>query len=276
VAGRAAGRFPVPGPGSASRRRRGIYVLAPILVATACSSRPIVLPAGPGTPAPEAAAALAEATSDCRGATSLSASLRVSGHAGERRLRAPILIGVTAANQVRLEAPSAFVLAGSSARATLVLQHDRRELVAPADDIIEALTGLKLGPTALLGILSGCGGRSETMSAASAYGEVIGVTTPDGRVYLARAGAARWRVKAADLADIVVEYRAWQDRWPSDIRLQSKPGRTPVIDLSISSTQVDVNTTLAEAVFTVAVPAGATPLTLDELRAAGPLGVKRE
>jgi hypothetical protein len=220
---------------------------------------------------------LSEARGDCGGATSLSASVRVSGRAGGRRLRAPILVGLTSANQVRLEAPSAFVLAGSSARATLVLQRDARQLVAPAEDIIEALTGLKLGPLALLAMLSGCGGQSDTMSTAASYGDIIAVTTSDARLYLARSAAGtRWRVKAAEIADVVVEYRAWQDRWPSDIRLQSRPGRTPIIDLSVSSTQVDVNTTLPASAFTVVVPAAATPLTLDELRAAGPLGVKRE
>ena len=47
---------------------------------------------------------------------------------------------------------------------------------------------------------------------------------------------------------------------------------SPKADLIVRLSDVNINVTLDKAVFAVDVPAGAEPLTLDELRRAGPLG----
>ena len=48
--------------------------------------------------------------------------------------------------------------------------------------------------------------------------------------------------------------------------------RAPATDLTLRLSQVDINVPLDADVFQVDVPTDATPLTLDELRRAGPLG----
>jgi outer membrane lipoprotein-sorting protein len=45
-----------------------------------------------------------------------------------------------------------------------------------------------------------------------------------------------------------------------------------VADVTARLSDVNINVTLAPAVFEVEVPSGAEPITIDELRRAGPLG----
>jgi hypothetical protein len=250
-----------------------------LLFSLSCARPPFVLPAGAGAPAPEAPAAWAEATSRCGDLRTLSSELRLSGRAGSMgRLRATILTGVTADGRIRLEVTAPFgrplfVLAGGGSRATL-LTRDDRWLLAPPDDILEALVGLALGPEALLDVLSGCGLGQAPVEEAARFGEMLAVWTSDGRVFLRQVGG-RWRVAAAERGGLLIDYRLDADRpdaWPDQIRVTSLPGERPEIALSISQQQVEVDVTLPTEAFTVPVPAQTVPLTLDELRAAGPLG----
>jgi hypothetical protein len=63
-----------------------------------------------------------------------------------------------------------------------------------------------------------------------------------------------------------VEFPVWAGTFPSEIRLRSAD-----TDLVVQVRQVEANIALAPAVFTVAVPPGARPVTLDEIRRAGTL-----
>jgi outer membrane lipoprotein-sorting protein len=60
------------------------------------------------------------------------------------------------------------------------------------------------------------------------------------------------------------------------VRLQvSASDATPVSDVRLSLSQVDVNPQLGPEVFTVKVPRDATSITLADVRSAGPIGEKR-
>jgi hypothetical protein len=188
------------------------------------------------------------------------------------------LAGLTSAGQIRFEAPApfgrpAFILAGSAVSATLVTR-DNQVLMAPAADILEALVGVSLEPAALLTFLSGCGLAGEAVQPPTRYGDLLSIRTSEGRAFLASI-AGHWRVSAVERGGLVVEYRHDPSRsevWPRQIFLNSAPGRRPEIALSIAQSQIEVNVPLEASAFTVSAPQNATPLSLDDLRAAGPLG----
>ena len=84
-------------------------------------------------------------------------------------------------------------------------------------------------------------------------------------------GSPDWQIRAARRAGWRIEYPAWSDGLPQSVRLQSdQPG--PMVDLTATLSQVETNKNLEGAAFTVNVPQGAEPITLDELRDSGPLG----
>jgi hypothetical protein len=250
------------------------------LVAAAACGRPVfVLPAGPPAPAPDGAATWTAATAACRAAKTYSAELHVAGQIGDGpRLKATVLAGLTATDDIRLEMPapfgrSIFLLGGARGSATLVTRDDR-VLTAPSDQIVEALVGLPFGPRALLALLTACVGE-EPATGAARYGDVLAIRTADARVFLRQTGAL-WRVVAADLADLRVEYAPAASGWPAGLRISSQPGRAPALALTIDVRQMEVNSPMTAATFSVTVPAGASPLTLADLRAAGPLGERRK
>ena len=101
------------------------------------------------------------------------------------------------------------------------------------------------------------------------------MTTPTARVFL-RHDAGGWRVAAAATGSLIVEYRQFEGPWPSQVRINSAPGRTPQIDVSFDAQpDRDQSAPLEPSVFSLAVPADAVPLTLQQLRDAGPLGEKK-
>ena len=76
---------------------------------------------------------------------------------------------------------------------------------------------------------------------------------------------------------VEVRYADFQAGLPATIRLRASPERragegTAVTDLTIRLSQVDINEPLGAEVFLVDVPADASPMTLEQLREAGPLG----
>jgi hypothetical protein len=95
-------------------------------------------------------------------------------------------------------------------------------------------------------------------------------------VHLRRQGA-RWAIVAAVASSpraYSVEYPDWQKRRPGRVRVRTGDGAPIVADLSVTVSQADINTELDPAAFEVDVPADAAPITLDDLREAGPLGQK--
>jgi hypothetical protein len=87
-------------------------------------------------------------------------------------------------------------------------------------------------------------------------------------LYLRR--TTKWEVRAARRNGWQLEYPAWSGQFPSSVRLLSD-SQTVNVDLTATITQVQANTDLDAAAFTVDVPPEAQPITLDDLRATGPL-----
>jgi hypothetical protein len=238
-----------------------------------------VPPSGAGEAFPEAAAAWAEAARACRGASTYAATIRVHGRAGPDRLNATMIGLVTAADEISLTVPMmfgppVFVLGGTGSRAMLWLPRDHRVLAARADEIVEALTGLRLAPRVLLAVLSGCVGQSRVMTTSARFGQVGAITSEDARVFVERRDA-RWRTTRGLTAGVIVEYRDIQGDWPRALRVTTEPGRTPAVDLTMTLEQLEVNVAHAARDFVVSYTADAVPMTLDDLRAAGPLREKK-
>ena len=76
-----------------------------------------------------------------------------------------------------------------------------------------------------------------------------------------------WHLVAATRGTLVMHFDQFDDQRPARIRLQ-----TPGASLTLSLSQTEVNTPLGEEVFRISVPPDADPLTLQQLREAGPLG----
>lgn len=244
---------------------------------TACGARRLVLPSDPGVPFNEFAQVLAQLTEPCRGVRTLTAELALAGRAGQQRLRGRVVAGFERPASMRLEGvapfgPPAFILASRGNMAILLLPRDDRVLTGePAEEMLGALTGVSLAPADLQAILTGCvtvdpkptSGRLHQNGWAS-------IDLEDGtRLFLLQQNNA-WQLRAARRQGWQIDYTAWQGRFPQSVRLQSEQPAVNV-DLTATMSQIESNTDLDPAAFTVSVPPGAQTMTLEELRAAGPL-----
>jgi hypothetical protein len=261
-----------------SRLTSGFWLLAFGLSGTASCARPVfVLPTGAGVPAPEARSVWSDATRNCREVGSLSAELRLSGHAGTTKIGGTrILAGLTTDGNVFLEVPApfgrpVFVIAGNAERATL-LSRDNHVLTARADDILDAFVGLRLGPSTLVPILAGCGTLDEPSGDPIRFTDILSFGTAGKRIFVSSGVVPR--VVAAETAGWLIDYPG-DAIPPNTIRIRSVPGREPAIDLTVGVSQLELNARLPPAAFTLVVPPGAQPLTLADLRASGPLGARR-
>jgi len=243
----------------------------------ACARAVFAPPAGPGTNAPDGPAAWTEATEPCRSAASYMAAIRLSGRAGGARLW-PVTIdtAVLADQSIYLGATAAghgvFVLAGSAGRATLWLRREQRTVAATPAEILDAVVGVALSPRDLLAILSGCGVTPAAVTSAERHGALLTVHLAGTRVHLARRGG-RWRIKAAETSSFVVEYADHEDPLPRELwiwpatRSTSDPSAS--LHLKVEDPQLDGDVPMT--VFRVpAGAAGATPMTLDELKSGAP------
>jgi outer membrane lipoprotein-sorting protein len=249
--------------------------IASLCFLTACAPRLARLPSGPGTPFPEYTAALTQAREQCADVRTMRAVLSISGRAG-RRLRAKIDAGFEAPAKVRLELPAPgkplFIFVANGNAATLLLPRDSRVLRnAPPAATLEALAGVRLDPSELRTIVSGCGIAGDEPKAARAFGGLVAVDAGDATTWLQQVDGA-WRIVASARGPIDVRYADFAGGRPSTIRLRTSPQDGRPTDLTIRLSQVDVNERLEPAVFEVEVPENAVPLTLEELRQSGPLG----
>jgi len=266
-----------------TRARRALVALA-AAAAPACGAPLMKLPPGPGAPAPDAPAALAEATSACRGVTTLTAEIGVSGSAAGHRARGTLSAGVAAPASARLEAVAPFgqplfILVTTGGDATLLLPRDNRVLEhgKPAA-VLEAIAGVPLDGADLRRVLTGCAAASNAAGAGHALGDDWRlVPGPAGDVYLHREPhTAPWHVVATvhGGSDPSVAWRAEYSEFanglPRAIRLASS--RKDRFDLRLKLSQVDLNVPLGAEVFRVRIPPNADPISIDELRQSGPLG----
>ncbi len=270
------------------------------LAVAACAPKRLTLPTGPGTPAADYQAPFDQASAACRGIRTLRATIALSGRAGGQRMRGTLLAGFEAPDAVRLEGVApfgapVFILVARGGSATLLLPRDNRVVTGvSAEDILEAIAGIRLDPAALRAILTGCIAADPHPSAARAYntsGPVkIGYGTtgyprqlwlaididPGATAYL-RQQQGQWRIVAGLVPGLEVEYGQFEGGSPRQVRILSRtnePQKVPV-NIGLALSDVSTNITLNPAAFTVDVPSGAEPMTLTELREVGPLGEKR-
>ena len=255
-------------------RAVALFALLASAASAACAgARPVELPTGPGTPAPEGRSAWAEATSGCATAKTYHADLQVSGTAAGQRVPRVTIGAVVTASHIGLTATAGgstiFTLAGTTDRAQLLL-HDNegpRVIEARADEILDAVIGLRIGPAELLQLATACLTPDAAFADAVGYGSRILVSLDRTRALLARDG--RWRVVAGEAYGIRVSYRTYGGGWPLDWRATTPPDRVPITELKVSTTDPDVQSVeLPADRFVITIPATATPMTLDELRSA--------
>jgi outer membrane lipoprotein-sorting protein len=250
----------------------GVAALGVVFL-SACAPKPPSLPTGSGAPFAGFAAAHQQATASCSAVKTLTASMAMSGKAGTTKLRGRVDAGFEAPARARLEgiAPfgkPVFILVADGTRGTLVLPREDRVLRdAPPDQIVEALAGVRLGPDALRTAVSGCGLSAGTPSAGQTFANGwAGITLAGGTVFL-RKNANAWEVAAAVNGPVTVIYSDYVNGRPATIRL-----RAASADITLRLSDVEINTALDSRTFQVDLPANPIPLTLDELRRAGPLG----
>lgn len=253
--------------------------LALALTGAACTPKKPSLPSGPGTPAQEFEAPFTQATAECGRVSTLTAALGLSGKAGRTKLRGRIDAGFAAPADLRLEGVApfgkpVFVLVSRGDRATLVLPRDERVLrgASPAA-IVEALAGVPLGPAELRLVVAGCGLAMAGPSAARSYdGGWLAVDAGETTGFL-RQIDGQWRVAGATRGTLTVSYADFAGGRASTVRVMTAPSAGgAAADLTLRISQLETNVPLDAAAFDYAVPEGWTPLTLDELRRAGPLG----
>jgi hypothetical protein len=249
------------------------------MLASACAPKaPIALPSGAATPFPAFKTAFDEATAACRAVKTIRASMGMSGRAGSTRLRGRIDAGFAAPDRARLEGVHpvfgrpVFVLVAEGGRGTLVLTREDRVLRdAPPEQIVEALAGVPLGAEALRTAISGCGFGGVPGEGREFSNGWIAAAVDDGTIYLRRGGTG-WEVAAATRGPVTIAYAGFAAGLPSTIRIRADANGRPNADLTLQLSDVDINTTLDPRTFQIELPERAVPLTLEELRRAGPLG----
>lgn len=258
--------------------RAATWILPVALVASGCAARVFTPPSGPAEPFADAPAVWTQVTEACRDAQRYVAEMRVQGWVGARdqRISETFPGAVTRADDLVLElqklGSTVFQMAGQKGEAVIILPRDERVLRAPTKDIVAALTGLLWGGRELLDVLTGCVATPAGPISGERIGTALRVTIPGGAggaTAWLRERNGRWSLEAAQIGEWLVEYRLYEGRWPRDLRVTSI-GTTP-LDLQFTLSQVNVNIDLPANAFTLTVPSGFLPMTLDELRAIGPL-----
>jgi hypothetical protein len=246
------------------------------LLAPACAPKTLSLPAPGGTPLPNAADLHTGITKSCSGVRTFTAELGLSGRAADQRIRGRAVVGFESPDAMRLEglAPigqPAFILVSRGGRATLLLPRDARVLTgANAGDILGALTGVALGPADLQAILTGCVVPSpQVVSGSEQDGWVTLALDGGATLYLRRVRGTALELRAARRDNWQIEYADWQNGLPRTVRIISTAA--PAVDVRAQLSQLETNVDLEDAAFSVDVPRDAQPITLAELREAGPL-----
>lgn len=203
---------------------------------------------------------------------SFTAELGLAGRAGGERLRGRVVAGFAEPDAMRLEGVApfgapVFVLVSSGGLSTLLLPRESSVLMgeAPAA-VLEALTGVSLGPGDLRALLTGCVTDASVTEGRSFADGWASLRFADGSTMFVRRDRGAWVARGANRDRWRVEYPAWNGTFPSVMRLRS--GDT---DVTLEVRQVEANVPLEPAAFTVVVPQGTRPVTLDDIRRAGTL-----
>jgi hypothetical protein len=260
---------------------RRVALAAALAIAVGACAPPAAptLPTGTGTPLPDFLAAYDQATATCAPIKTITAVLGLSGRVGSNKLRGRIEAGFAAPAKMRLEglAPfgkPVFVLTAVADKGTLVLPRDERVLAdAPPADIVNALAGVALDADAMRTAVTGCGfwTAARPSDAKSFPGGWAALTFPDGTAYL-RSVNGSWQYAAALRDTLSVFYGEYAGGRPGLVRLRAGRNGPLAADLTLRVSQVEINVSLDDAAFAAEPLAHGVPLTLDELRRAGPLG----
>ena len=247
---------------------------AVLLLAAACSrgGRP-ALPTGNGTPFPGFESVYAEATAGCRDAKSVGAELRLSGRAGGQRLRGTISADLLAPSSVRLVgvylSRPIFYLVGRDNNGTLLLPRDNRIVRnAPTAEIIEALAGVSLSPADLRAAVAGCALGAGTPTNGRMFSNDWAAVDVDRHTTYLRRIDGRWRVGGAVRNPLSLLYADYESGRASTIHVRTGSDA----DITLRVSQLEINTEIPDAAFDLNIPNDAIPLTIEELRRAGPLG----
>lgn len=261
-----------------------LVVLGLAAGAAGCAPRAIRLPEGPGQPFADYEQAFAEASADCRGVRTLTLEASVSGAVGGGRVRGRVIAGFARPGRMRLEAVApmgapAFILAADGGTGTLLIPRAREVLTGePTESVLEAVIGVSVRPDDLQAILVGCVAVEPRPTSGSQFsGGWVRVELEGGSVAYLRQEGGRWRILAGTRPLLAVQYELAENgrRLPAAVRLQSAANGGPGANLRIKLSEVDTNVPIAAKAFTVAVPDNALPITLADLRQAGPFGDRR-
>lgn len=259
---------------------RASLALATAMATASCAAPLLKLPTGPASPATDAVDVLSQALTACQAIKTMTAEVAVSGQVAGRRTRARLVVGLAAPASAYIEAPApfgapVFVFAARADDATLLLPRDRRVLEhGRPSEVLEAIAGVPLTPSDLRAALTGCAGNVDAGSVQRLDDRWREVRGPGQAVYLHRErDADPWRVVAVVHHDPQpewrAEYREFTSNVPRSIRLASSDSHR--FDLRLTLSQVEINVSLEPDTFRVQIPAGTRPITLQELRDAGPL-----
>ena len=257
-----------------------LAILAAPLLGAACGRPLMKLPEGPGAPASDISTAFDQATATCRGVSSLTAEVNVSGSIAGERMRARLVAGVAKPASARLEAYAfgqpVFIFVATDPDGTLLLTREQRLLEHERPSrILEAIAGVPLDAAELREALLGCAAIAapEGRSLGSDWRIITGASTD---IYLHReTQTGPWRLAAAvhhapSQPAWRAEYKDFVGDLPRDVRFVSR--ETSRFDLRLQLSQVELDPDLAGAAFQVNVGSGVGRITLDELRRQGPLG----
>ena len=265
------------------RRRLAPFVLAAAVAAACGAPSRVVLPDGPGTPLADPATLLEAATVTCRAVDTITAEAAMSGRVGGERVRGRLLLGVDRLGRLRLEAVAPFgapllVLAASGRGTTLVLPRDGRVLEGAAlADVLDALVGLRLGGVDLHDVLTGCPPGGARAAGGRRYpGRVNAIDLDAGGTVWVREEPTGARLVVREAGGLTVEYADFALGLAARLTIiAAGRGGLAASELVLRLSQVERGVPLDDRAFEVEVPAGSTPLTLDELRQSGPLSGRR-
>ena len=250
-------------------------VIACAAALASCAARTPARPTGTATPDPTAVDVFKQATRQCAGLKTVTAELRLSGRAGDEKLRGTLHTGLAAPGAVRVEAVAPFgqpffILAGRDNRATLLLPRDQSVLRdAPVPDVLERLTGLSLSATDLRLIVTGCLSDPANPTNGRSFGsDWRAVDLDSGVVAYMRTVDGTAAVVAADHGNWRVDYSMHRSGFPRQVRIRSVAGD---VDMTAALEQVEINTEIDPKAFDIDAPANATPITLEHLRSVVPL-----
>lgn len=207
----------------------------------------------------------------------------LSGRVGDQRLRGRVIAGFERPSSMHLEGVAPFgqplfILAARGGSGALLLPAESRILRnAPPASILEALTGVSLDPEDLQAVFTGCvlpapratAGRTHAGGLTAIDIEGSGQQPRTATIYLRRAGS-QWQLHAARRDRWQIEYTYGTGSFPQSVRLLST---SPDVRVDIRGTlsQVETNQEIAPAAFIIDEPKNVMPMTLEELRQAGPL-----